>query len=172
MDPPCKPCASKFTLVPLFNFIIICTFIFIVLTCVLTWVFFAQNGVFNKSFELKENVDIVIPFTSKKFQNYTLNGVAGATSPNTVTLTFEKPPKNGIFNIVEEAVGNDVTFELGTGLTNVYTGSGTGTPVFPYTLAAGNILITHITVENSVAIIDSVTYLNRNVTPNKIFKLF
>ena len=100
MDPPCKPCA-KFTLVPLFNFLIICTFIFIVLTSILVWVFFAQNGVLDKKFEI--NADFVIPFSNKTYQNYTFSQKNSVTpgyniylpnnknSSQQVIYTFENP---------------------------------------------------------------------------------
>jgi hypothetical protein len=177
MDPPCKPCA-KFTIVPLLNFIIICTFIFIIVTSILTWVYFAQHGVLNKTIELKE--DIVIPFLkNKENQNYKFTPFAASASQTTKTVTIGSEDlaqllKTWTYGTKTFGFSNDpgVNIALNPLIPNVYTGSGPGTPLFPIALSANNAISVELFIFYGTVTITSVVKTDRSVDPDKTIKLF
>jgi len=152
----------------IFKTLIFCTFVFIVLTSIITWIYFSKNGVLNKSLVIKE--DTIIPFKAKKYQNYTFTSF-NATSPYTITLMGGEDDEVLNFDgTINFGYTNDAAWiaELNPRIPNVY--PSINTPLFPVNVAANETF--HIVIFVNKGIISIRSVVVQSFNPFKETKLY
>jgi hypothetical protein len=169
MDSPCKPCA-KFTLVPLFNFLIICLFIFIIVTSILFWVFFAQNGVLNKTIEI--DADFVIPFSNKAYQNYTFLQNNSVTPGHNIYLPSNKNSSQQVTYSFYNQFEYIINLPQDGSITIPHTDGIQPSLLFPLTVLGNKRTIIETTKYKDLKIITSVKFVNYLYSPPWVQSFF